>query len=1064
MMKKALITIFLFLCFSNSYAQHLVKGLISNSSDSTIISGVTIVAMPGNYHAESDRSGGFQFSLPAGEYEFNLSHIGYTKEKITVKVTGSLNLNFYLKQFANELKEVVVHTGYQDLPKERSTGSFVSINSKKLNEQFSTTVLARLEAIANGVSVNHRSGTNGKLMVRGLSTIDGPGLPLIILDNFPYQGDLNNINPNDVESITILKDAAASSIWGSRAGNGVIVITTKKAKAGQALSIDFNGNFSVTQKPDLFYLSQMSIPDFIAVEQFLYEKGYYNSKINSSSKPSLSPVVELLVANKKGIITNSAVQEGLAALSLGNTRQDLLQTNYQNAIDRQFALSIRSGGKVTDWTFSAGYDANTSSLAAQSNRLNLSSYNIIRLYPWLSLDIGLRLTQSGNGNGKAGYSDMGNSSNVIYPYLSLADANGNAMPVAKNYSLSYLKGLNYNVLSDWKYYPLTDYQQNDIKQTNRDVLSNFGLSIDVFKGFKASLKYQYELQQTYGRSLFGANSYTARNLVNLFTQINSAGVGVYKVPKGGILDERESVLKAQNLRGQLAYNKEFEMHEINVIVGAELNENKIKSSGSRLFGYNDENTSFSYPDLSNTYPTFITGALNFIDKGPTDRQVLLNRFVSLYSNAAYTYKQRYTLSASARKDASNLFGLNTNDKWKPLWSGGLAWNITNESFFKVKWIQEFKLRASYGFSGNVDQSKTAVATLTSSSVSPFTGTIMSRFKQFANPDLRWEQVGTFNLGIDFSTLENRLSGSIEVFRKHAKDLYGATSVDYTAVPSSALIKNVASIEAKGLDLLLRSNNLTGKFNWVTDLNFSLYRDKILEIFQSSQEGNLYVSNGNFIVPSKGYPVYSMFSYKWAGLDPKNGNPQGYLNGAISTDYASITGSGTSISDLVYSGSVFPTVYGNIGNTFSYNDFSLTVRLNYKFGYYFRRASIDYNKLYFSGGSHADYALRWQKPGDENFTNIPSMVYPAVSSRDDFYTSSEVLVEKGDHIRIAYISLTYQLNKENLKILPFRSVQLQANASNLGIIWRANKKGLDPDYTTETIPPSKFFSIGIRGTF
>jgi TonB-linked SusC/RagA family outer membrane protein len=1064
MMKKALITIFLFLCFSNSYAQHLVKGLISNSSDSTIISGVTIVAMPGNYHAESDRSGGFQFSLPAGEYEFNLSHIGYTKEKITVKVTGSLNLNFYLKQFANELKEVVVHTGYQDLPKERSTGSFVSINSKKLNEQFSTTVLARLEAIANGVSVNHRSGINGKLMVRGLSTISGPGQPLIILDNFQYQGDLNNINPNDVESITILKDAAASSIWGSRAGNGVIVITTKKAKAGQALSIDFNGNFSVTQKPDLFYLSQMSIPDFIAVEQFLYEKGYYNSKINSSSKPPLSPVVELLVANKKGIITNSALQEGLAALSLGDTRQDLLQTNYQDAIDRQFALSIRSGGKVTDWTFSAGYDANTSSLAAKSNRLNLSSYNIIRLYPWLSLDVGLRLTQSGNGNSKAGYKEMSNSSSVIYPYLSLADANGNALPVAKNYSLSYLNGLNYNILSDWKYYPLTDYQQNDIKQTNRDVLSNFGLNINVLKGFKVSLKYQYELQQTYSRSLFGANSFLARNLVNTFTQINSAGLGVYKVPKGGYLDETESVLKAQNLRGQLTYNKSFGVHEINAIVGTELNENKIKSSGSRLFGYNDENTSFSYPDLSSTYPNFVTGRLDFIEKGPTDRQLYLNRFISFYGNAAYSYKQRYTLSGSARKDASNLFGVNTNDKWKPLWSTGLAWNITNEPFFKVSWIQELKLRMSYGYSGNVDQTKVAIATLIGSVVSPYTGTVESRFREFANPDLRWEQVGTFNLGLDFSLLDNRLSGSIEVFKKRATDLYGSSPVDYTAVASTTLLKNASSMQAKGLDLLLRSKNIIGKFSWVTDLNFSLYRDKILEIYQPGLDASSYVGTGSTVIAAKGYPVYPMFSYRWAGLDPKNGNPQGYLNNIVSTNYNSILGPGTMLNDLAYAGSVFPTVYGNIGNTINYGDLSFTIRLNYKFGYYFRRSSIDYNKLYSAGISHADYALRWQKPGDENFTDVPSMVYPAVSSRDNFYNFSEALVEKGDHIRIAYISLTYQFNKEKIKILPFKSIQLQANASNLGIIWRANKKRLDPDYTVETIPPSKFFSLGIRGTF
>lgn len=1014
-MKKLLLIIFTVFYIHNSYAQNLIKGYILSQTDSLGIAGVSLTAMPGNYTAQSDGKGAYQFNLPGGKYELSMSHLGYVKLLTHIQVKGALNLNFYLRQNVNELKEIVVHTGYQDLPKERSTGSFATISAAKFNEQFSPNVLSRLEAVANGVSVNNRTAIQGKLMVRGLSTISGPAEPLVILDNFPYQGDLNNINPNDVESITILKDAAASSIWGSRAGNGVIVITSKKAKANQPLQVDFNANFTVTQKPDLFSVSEMTVADFIEVEQFLYGKGYYNSKINSSTKPVLSPVVELLLANTKGTLSNSALQDGLSALRQGNIKQDLLNRNYQNPVNRQFALSFRSGGKQVDWSFSAGYDANTSSLEAQSSRLNLNSFSTVRIKPWLSMDIGLRLTQATAGGGKAAYSDMAGGG-VVYPYLSLADANGNPLPVAKNYSLSFLNGLNYNILADWKYYPLTDYLNRDVKQTNSDLLSNFGLSVELFKGFKASIKYQYEYQQTGNRSMSGADSFTARNLLNSFTQISSAGVATYKLPKGGILDQSESTLKSQNLRGGLTYNKSWTRHDVNLIAGAELNENKINSSGSRLYGYNDENTSFSYADLSTAYPNFVTGSLTFIDKGPTDVQLKLNRFVSFYGNAAYTFKQRYTLSASARKDASNLFGLNTNDKWKPLWSVGAAWNLANEPFFKPDWVQELKLRGSYGVSGNVDPSKTAVTTLLNSVVSPYTGTGTARFSQFANPDLRWEQVGILNIGFDFSMLENRLSGSIEVFRKRATDLYGPSQVDYTAVPAIALTKNVASIQAQGLDLLLRSKNLNGRFSWITDLNLSLYRDKILDYYLTSQDGATYVTNGNYTSPLNGYPVYAMFSYRWGGLDA-NGNPQGYLNNVVSKDYGAITGSGTKINDLIYSGSVFPTIYGNLGNTFSYKNLSFTLRLNYKFGYYFRRSSIDYGRLYSQGISHADYALRWQKPGDENNTNVPAMVYPAVASRDMLALYNETLVERGDHIRLAYVSVAYQLNKENFKSCP-----------------------------------------------
>lgn len=1060
-MKNLFIILMLFY-FKSTYAQNVIKGYILSQADSSGIGGVSVTVMPGNYVAQSNNAGAYQFSLPVGKYQLSFSHLGYVKLITNVTVNEAFNLNIYLKPMVNELKEVVVHTGYQDLPKERSTGSFVSINAAKFNEQFSPNVLSRLEAVANGVSINNRAGTQGKLMVRGLSTISGPAEPLVILDNFPYQGDLNNINPNDVESITILKDAAASSIWGSRAGNGVIVITSKKAKANQSLQVDFNANYTVTQKPDLFSVSEMTVADYIDVERFLYGKGYYNSKINSNTKPVLSPVVELLLANTKGTLSNTALQEGLSALTQGNIKQDLLNRNYQNQVNRQFALSLRAGGKQVDWSFSAGYDANTSSLEAHSSRLNFNSSGTVRIKPWLSLDIDLRVTQVTAGGGKAGYSDMG-TGGVIYPYLSLADANGNPLPVAKNYRLSYLNSLNYNILADWKFYPLTDYLNNDIKQRNNDMLSNFGLNVELFKGFKASIKYQYEYQQTGNRSMLGADSFSARNMINSFTQINSTGGAIYKVPKGGILDESESKLKSQNLRGGLAYHKSWAEHDVSVIAGAELNENKIYYSGTRLYGYNEENTSFSYADLSTAYPNFVTGSLTFIDKGPTDIQLKINRFVSFYTNAAYTFKQRYTLSASARKDASNLFGLSTNDKWKPLWSVGAAWNIAAESFFKLNWVQDLKLRGSYGFSGNVDQTKTAITTLVNSIVSPYTGSITARFSQFANPGLRWEQVGILNIGVDFSVLNNRLSGSLEVFRKRATDLYGPTEVDYTAVPTASLVKNVASMQAQGLDLLLQSKNLNGSFGWVTDLNLSMYRDKILDYYLVTQDGGKYVTNGNYISPLNGYPLYALFSYKWAGLDAA-GNPQGYLNNTVSTDYGAITGSGTKINDLAYSGPVFPTVYGNLGNTFSYKNLSFTLRLNYKFGYYFRRSSIDYGKLYSQGGSHADYALRWQKPGDENYTNVPAMVYPAVASRDILALFNETLVERGDHIRLAYVSISYHLNKENFKRLPFKSVQLQANAANLGIIWRANKKGLEPDYTAETVLPSKFFSIGLRGSF
>jgi hypothetical protein len=281
-------------------------------------------------------------------------------------------------------------------------------------------------------------------------------------------------------------------------------------------------------------------------------------------------------------------------------------------------------------------------------------------------------------------------------------------------------------------------------------------------------------------------------------------------------------------------------------------------------------------------------------------------------------------------------------------------------------------------------------------------------------------------------------------------LYGVTPIDYTAVPATTLSRNVANIKARGLDISINSQNTTGALKWSTNLNFNLYKDEVISYYKPSDQGSGFVGNGTLVTAAKGYPVYSLFSYAWAGLDPVNGNPQGYYQGKISTDYTLLTGPDTKLADLVYNGPAFPSVFGNIGNTFSYKNISITARITYKLGYSFARSGLSYSELYTAGRGNSEYAIRWQKSGDELITDVPSLVYPAVAKRDAFYNNSEALVEKGDHIRFAYLSLSYDLKKELLGKLPFKNIQLQGNVTNLGIIWRANKLGIDPDYRSSTI--------------
>lgn len=1029
--------------------------------DSVPLANVSILVQ-GKQTLTSGNNGQFWLNFPNGSYEVQLKHLGFVTLNATITLP-SKSLRFYLQPSPNALQEVTIQTGYQSLPKERATGSFVTLSNKQLNEQISTDIISRLEAVANGVTVDRRSSTQGNLMVRGLSTIAGPREPLIILDNFPYQGNLQNINPNDIETITILKDAAASSIWGSRAGNGVIVLTSKKARAGQALLIDVNANASLVNKPNLMTMRQLDAGAFMEVEQLLYEKGYYTSRINAVAKGQLSPFVELLLAKTRGQIDQADFDARANVMRNTDIREELLELNYQKAIKQQYSISLRGSAERINWNVLAGYDRNRSDLAASDTRLNLTSRNTLKITNKLELDFSVAYTKTDGAPGKVGYSELATTGGVTYPYLRLLDEQGNPVAVAKNYSLSHLSTLNQTVFGDWNYYPVNDYLNNKISNTTSDLLGNVSLRYQVLPSLSLKAYYQAEKQVEQSRSIYGANSYLVRNLVNTFTQIGTGGEVTRIIPMGEILDQSQVSLNAHSFRSQLNYSKQFGKHALNALGGWEFSENKIEGDGFRVYGYSDERLTNVAMNMATTYPNFISKTLSFIDPGPNNLTSKLNRFVSLYANLGYSFDDKYLFSASARKDASNIYGVNTNEKWKPLWSVGAGWVISNEPFYQVSWMSYLKLRGSYGYSGNVDLSKSSLTTIIGGTTSAFTNTGIARFGQFSNPSLRWEKVGTTNIAIDFAALNQRIRGSVEIYQKNATDLYGTSRVDYTAIAATNIIQNVASMRARGLDVSLNTQNLTGAFKWSTDLNFNLYKDEVKEYYLASTQGSQFVGNGTLASPLIGYPVYAVFSYPWAGSDPANGNPRGYFKGEVSSDYNLLTGAEVGVNDLVYNGRAFPTVFGNLGNTFSYRNLSLTARFTYKMGHYFRPNSINYSNLFASNVGHPDYLLRWQKPGDELLTNVPSLVYPAVSRRDAFYNYAGVAVEKGDHVRLAFISIAYELKREWLARLPFSSLQLQANASNLGLVWAANKKGIDPDYRDNQILPSKYFSLGIRCT-
>jgi len=1060
-MKTILLLAFIILLTCNLQAQNCNAILLTKDNHEPI-AGAIVNVLHSNIKTVSQNNGQFTFNCKAGD-SILITHSNFYPVWLQVTVKG-LPSTIEMQTNIRRMEEVQINTGYQALPKERATGSFEKIDNRLFNQQVSTSIISRLEFITNGLQFDRKTTQlSTGITIRGLSTIRGPKAPLIILDNFPYDGDISNINPNDVESITILKDAAAASIWGTRAGNGVIIITTKKAKYNHPLRIEFNNNISIAQSPDLYYYNNITPSDYIDLEQFLYSKGYYTANINSSSRPVLSPVIELLVKKANGSIPAAEVDAKINAMRSQDIRHEFNRYMYQMAINQQHALNVRCGTDKINYLFSAGYDNNIGNLNEKYRRLSFTSENTYKLNNRIQLFMGISFLQTNSAEGKISYTNLSTGSGRLPIYSLLADVAGNAIPVMRQYRQPYLDTAGTGKLLNWNYYPLTDHK--DINSTNRvnTIIANSGLHAGIIKGLTADIRYQYQRQSGNNHILYDEGSFYARNMVNSYSQLNrSTGVVTYKIPKGGILTGTNALMQAHNLRGQMNYAKKWKEHELNALAGAEVRQTVSTNNSFIWYGYYKHLLTVGNIDATTAWPNYITGSTSFIPTANSPNETN-NRFISFFGNASYTYHGKYTLTISGRRDASNLFGVRTNDKWAPLWSAGAAWEISKENFFTVKTVSYLKLRATYGVSGNADPSNAAVTVLTYQDNSPYTLSPMANISQYANPDLRWEKVAMFNAGIDFRVFGNRLQGSVEYYRKNARDLFGNAPVDYTTVATNRLDKNVASMLGTGWDITLNSININKIFSWTTNLNLSINKDKVIDYNLPNRQATNFLGGGIAISAIPGKPVYSVYTYKWAGLDPTTGDPMGYVNGIASKDYTLLTGAAYPVDSLVYNGPAFPVLFGSMGNSISYKGFTLTARLAYKFGYYFLRSSVHYVNLFASRQGHGDYALRWQKPGDEQFTNVPSMVYPVVSRREQFYNNAETLVARADHIRLQYITLEYDI-KQTLKKLPVRNCNLYININNLGIIWRANKQGIDPDYRESALLPSKNIAIGLRTVF
>ncbi|HLZ85787.1 MAG TPA: SusC/RagA family TonB-linked outer membrane protein [Puia sp.] len=1010
----------------------------------------------------TDDQGSFRLRLAGQRFHLVVSCIGYGSREYDL--TGNAVLLVTLQGKAGDLNEVIVSDGFQDIPRDRAAGSFGKVKREDLELRVLPSLVDRLDGVIGSLLVNKNilAGTNqSAFTIRGRSTIFSNPDPLIVIDNFPYNGDLSNLNPEDIESVTLLKDAAAASIWGTRAANGVVVIKTRQGKYNEHTRLSFSSSLTVGQKPNVYYTPILSPPDFIQVEQYLFGQGFYDGRITSLLHPALSPVVEILLQQRQGSISAADASTQLNVLRGQDTRRELDRYYYQPSINQQYWLGLHGGSATNRFFLSAGLDKDRSGLVRNAyDRITVNGSNTYSLIPKK-----LELTSSVAFTSSTTYNNNPGGIAVNYPYLKLADAAGNALAVPFQLRMGYVDTAGQGRLLDWHYRPLDELRNANNATRLTDYRLDFGLRYSFGKGWQAQALYHYGQGSSDDQNLQSLATFYTRNLLNEFTQVDAARQYSYPVPIGGILDEYLDTYHSQNGRLQLNYDHRFAAdHDLHVLAGSDVQDVESRVKTSRVYGY-DPTSQSGLPVSSYTTPyTQYSGAgTQALIPYPDNNISGADHYLSYYANGGYQYRQRYTVTASGRIDQSNLFGVNTNRKTVPLWSAGVAWELSREGFYPSdSRLSLLRLRLTDGYNGNVYKAVGGYTTVyatpgISSTYLNSYGAPTANITNPPNPDLRWEKVQVINAGLDFGTRDSLLEGSLDYYSKNGQGLIGPEALDPTS-GNTQYIANAANMITHGLDLTLRVHTSFGPVRWTSTILFNFVRDRVTRYLAKAGTVATYL-NQYFFNPLAGRPLYSVYALRWAGLDPKTGDPMGWLNGHPSENYAAITGS-ADFTTLLYKGPANPPFFGSWRNSFAWKQWGLSLGLTYKFGDFFTRPSIQYAALFNGSSGHPDYDRRWQQPGDERHTYVPSMIYPASIDRDNFYGYADVLIEKGDFIRLQDLQLFYDLPGKDHPKKPRPAVRFFVFANNIALLWTANKQGIDPD-ALNSLPNPRSVAVGCK---
>lgn len=1053
--------------------------------------GVTVVVKNSKLGVSTDVNGQFTLMLPDQDSVILVfSFVGMkTKE---VKWKGEANLQVIMEEDLHEVDEVVV-TGYQTVNRRDMVGAYKTINASDILMPAYSSIDQMLQGQVAGllvVNTSSRVGTTPKIKLRGTSTFLGNQSPLWVVDGIVQEDpielelsttmtqDLKDIigsqvswlNPMDIETITVLKDASATAIYGSRASNGVIVITTKKGKASQ-LTVNYTGNVTFSTRPHYGMFNYMNSKERIQFSQEAFDAGMIYGAEPRTEPYTYEGAMQMYIA---GDLTKEEFAQRKAFLETVNT--DWFDLLTRSAVSHSHNLSLRGGSENITYNVSAGYSDNRGQEIGNDSEKMTGRVSVdARLHEKVRLAANVNLSSTvtntfGDGVNPITYATK--TSRAIPAF----DENGEPVYYYQNNNYNYntLRTLSYNFINE----------RDNSGATNKSVYASAGLN------FKWNIwnELSYEFVGGYTTNTTSATSYLTEKTYQVAWLYRGYDYGsvdptdvLYKaalLPHGGVLVTSDAVQRSYNIQNKLLYSRQFnEDHRLNAMLAMELRSTEKIANGNMVFGYMPERgegiTKPTAPSdfVSQGFASYNgLGLFDYLYSGRWKRTNQTDNYLSFFATVAYSLKNRYVFNFSIRNDVSNRFGQDTHNRFDPTYSFGLSWRATDETWLQVaaKYVNNLNLRMTYGIQGNALTSIGPDLVLNSGTLNTTYSQFYSTISRLPNPDLSWESTKSWDLGVDLG-LFNIFDLTFDYYWRKSNAVI-SQDLSYEYGMSSMQI-NGGMLTNEGVEFTVGFTPVRTK-DWAFSISLNASKNWN-ELGESDYEPTVenFLSGSTDRILKKGYPLGGFWSYSFAGLSEEDGRPLfNYL------DVEETNPNVDPLTYLVYSGTTEPDFTGGLNLSLRWKNLTLATNFSLLLGSK-KRLPSPYEEI--SRGRRMpdptvnlskNLLKRWQNSGDEKFTKIPAFV---ASGQDgviilpngdtgywiEVWEKSDAMVVDASFFRCNQLSLSWRMNQEWCKRMGLKSLSLNGSVSNLFVIASKRFDGFDPELGDSVHP--KNFSVGVN---